>query len=134
MSTYSKPRILAFLADVTTIVEGCVVKVGSDRSHVTLAAASTDKILGLSQTSISNTAEGVTGAVGDPVEVALSGAGAKGLCGSGGSIAAGDYLTSDANGALVTTTSAGDRVVAMAMEAAVSGDLFSVEVVNFIHN
>lgn len=125
MSTYAQPKILAFLSDTATIAEGSVVKVGSARTNVALAVTSTSLILGLAQSPVAN--------AGDPVEVALPGGGGKGLCGSGGSIAAGDFLTADTSGALVTTTTTGDRVIAIAMEAAASGDLFSVHVVMFIH-
>lgn len=123
MSSYFKPQILTFLADGTTIVEGAAVKVGSARTNVALSTLVSDAILGIAQTVGAN--------VGDPVEVAIAGGGAKAL--AGGTIAAGDYLTSSSTGALVTSTTTNDHVCAQALEAAVSGDLFAVNVIAFIH-
>lgn len=121
MSSYFKPNILAFLSDTATIAEGSVVKCGATRTNIALAAAATDAIIGIAQVACAN--------VGDPVEVAVPGGGAKGL--AGGTITAGDFLTSDSSGKLVTTTSANDHVIAQAMESAVVGDLLAVHVVSF---
>lgn len=48
---------------------------------------------------------------------------------AGGTIAAGDPLASDANGHAIKQVTAGDNVVAQALEAGVSGDTISVLVV-----
>lgn len=42
---------------------------------------------------------------------------------AGGTIALGDALTSDANGAAITTTTSGNEVIGYAQEAAVSGQV-----------
>ena len=118
MSTYAQPNILTFRAGAA-IAQGCVVKPGASREHVLVSAAATSKNIGIAQNAAT--------AADDKVEVALAGGGAKAL--AGGTIAMGDLLTSDANGKLVATTTAGDRYVAMAMEDALVGDLFSVHMV-----
>lgn len=118
MSSHGIPRALTFKAGATGIVKGCAVKGGADNKHVVVGAGNTDKLVGI--------ALGAALLAEDKVEVALTGGGAKGL--AGGTIAFGDLLTSDASGNLITTANAGDRVVAVAMESAVAGDLFSVEV------
>jgi Uncharacterized conserved protein (DUF2190) len=117
MSAYFQPKVLTFKADAA-IPMGCVVKAGSDNAHVAKSVLATNKNIGIAQNAAT--------ILDDKVEVALTGGGAKGL--AGGTIAFGDLLTSDANGALVATTTAGDRIVGIAMDAAVAGDLFSVEV------
>ena len=121
MSASSTPRILSFKSDTASIARGSVVKPGSDDKHVAKSALATSKNFGIAQNVVS--------AVEDTVEVAIQGGGAKGLL--GGTVAFGDFLTSNASGALVATTTGGDRVVAVAMQDGVSGDLIAVEVVNF---
>lgn len=118
MSSTSYPKVLTFKAD-GAIPKGSAVKIGTDDKHVAKATAATDKLIGIAQNAATD-AE-------DLVEVALPGGGAKGL--SGGSISAGDLLTADSNGALVATTTANNRVVGIAMQDAVSADIFAVEVV-----
>ena len=118
MSSHACPNVLTFKAG-GAIPKGSVVKPGADREHVAKATAATDKSFGLAQNAAA--------AAEDLVEVALPGGGAKAL--AGGSISFGDLLAADSNGALVATTTANDRVVAVAMEDAVAGDLFSCHVV-----
>lgn len=118
MASSSAPRIQAFLADAA-IAKGKVVKLGTDFKHVAVCSAATDKAFGIIQSAPTG-AESVC-------EVALPGGGGKAL--AGGTIATGDLLASDANGALVATTTENDRVVAVAMESAVANDIFSVEVI-----
>jgi hypothetical protein len=60
---------------------------------------------------------------GQPATVGYSGV-SKAL--AGGTIAAGARVTSDANGALIAASSAGDAVVGVAVTGAASGDLFPV--------
>lgn len=115
MSSIFPPNVLTYKA-TAAIPKGSVVKIGADREHVSKAAAATDKSVGIAQTANVLLAE-------DKVEVAHAGGGAKGL--AGGTIAAGDLLTSDANGALVVA-STGNRVVGHALESAVVGDLFAM--------
>lgn len=117
MASSSEPRIYTFLADAA-LAAYKAVKAGSDDEHVAVCSAATDKIVGIVQ-SVSTAAE-------DSIEVAMPGGGAKALL--GGTVAVGDLLTSDANGALIATTTANNRVIAVAMAAGVSGDVIGVEV------
>lgn len=117
MSATSQPRISAFKA-TAAIAKGKVVKAGADDQHLAVCSAATDKAIGVVQSDAT--------AAEDIIEVALNGGGAKGL--AGGVIAVGDLLASDGNGAMVATTSANDRVIGIAMQAAVSGDIFWLEV------
>lgn len=67
------------------------------------------------------------GAVGQAVPVATSGT-SKAL--AGGTFAKDDDLTVDANGKLIKAVTAGHRIVARALEAAVSGDVVRVLITN----
>lgn len=118
MASSSAPRILKFKA-AAAITKFRAVKPGADDDHVAVASAGSDKCIGIVQ----NTAT----AAEDPLEVAINGGGAKALLGSGGA-AFGDKLVSDANGALVVSTSANDRVIAIAMGTGVENDVIGVEV------
>lgn len=117
MSSTLAPNCLTFRA-TAAIPRGSVVKPGATSDYVTKSTAATAKNMGVAQ----NAAE----AADDLVEVALPGGGGFGL--AGGTIAEGDLLTSDASGALIATTSANDRVVAVAMQDAVAGDIFSIQI------
>ena len=121
MSSIFPPKVLTFKAGATGIVKGCVVKPGADNQHVLVSAAATDKNFGISLNAAA--------AAEDKVEVALPGGGAKALL--GGTVAFGDYLTADASGKLVATTTANDKVVAQAMEDGVLNDLIAVHVLSF---
>lgn len=58
----------------------------------------------------------------------------KGKCIAGGTIAAGDYITPDASGLAVAAapaTGVNDEVCGIALEDAVSGDLFKFNAVQF---
>lgn len=115
MASTLKPQILAYYV-AAGIAKGKAVKTGADSEHVAVCSAGTDKAIGLVQND-TTTAE-------DIAEVAVAG-GAKGLAGD--TIAVGDLLAADSNGALVATTSANDKVIGQALEDAVAGDLFSVQ-------
>ena len=116
MASHSQARILTFKAD-GAITAYTAVKNGTDAQHVAAAAATSDSMKGISQ----DTAL----VAGDPVEVAIPGGGGKAL--AGGTITDGDLLTWGASG--LVTASDGNRVVAMAMDGAVVGDIFPVEVI-----
>ncbi len=79
-----------------------------------LGAAATDKLIGVI------TEENVSGS---PVTVQFGGI-AKVI--AGGSISEGDLITSDGNGKAVATTSAGNRIIGIALSGADSGDVFPV--------
>lgn len=118
MASTSTPKIYAYKA-AAAIAKGKAVKVGADSEHVAVCSAATDKSFGIIQNAPT--------AAEDIAEVALPGGGAKGL--AGGTIAVGDRLAPDSNGALVATTTENDNIVAVALDSAVAGDLFDVEVV-----
>lgn len=118
MASHSPSRIQTFKAG-GAIAKGKAVKIGADREHVVVGAANTDSLIGIAQNAAT--------AAEDLVEVALQGGGAKGLAKE--SITAGKLLTSNADGALEQTNASGDRVIGVAMEDAVAGDIFAVEVV-----
>lgn len=120
MSATARPHVLTFKAD-GAIAKGKAVKSGSDRDHVAVSAATTDKHIGIAQNDAVN--------AGDLVEVAMVGGGAKGL--AQGTINAGAFLTSHTDGSLKKIAAANDRVIAMAMDSAVAGDILPVMVVSF---
>lgn len=82
--------------------------------QIVLASAAADKIIGVLQNQPK---------AGDTASIMSRNASGVGKCYAGGTIAIGDYLTSDANGAVVATTTAGQEVVGIATEAAVSGQV-----------
>ncbi len=100
------------------IAKGTAVKPGADRDHVIVSAAKTSLNLGIAQNA-TTTAE-------DKVEVAMPGGGSKALL--GGTAYFGDLLAPTTDGSLIVTTTAGDRVIAMALEDGVVGDMISVMV------
>jgi hypothetical protein len=121
MAQSSTPRIVAFIADAS-ITKGKAVKVASGYSngHVRVAAANTDRCIGI----IQNTPE----ASGQVAEVALQGGGAKGLLGE--ACSAGEDLVAHTDGTLVKANAEGDEIIARAVEGGASGDLIAVEVIH----
>jgi len=63
--------------------------------------------------------------VGENAEVSTLGGGALGV--AAGTIAAGDFLKSDAAGKLVVASTANDLAIAKAMKSAVANDVFEIE-------
>lgn len=118
MSANFAPNCLTFLADAA-ISKGMAVKLGSDREHVLKGAANTNKCIGI--------ALNATTAAEDAVEVALPGAGAKGLLGE--TVSAGDSLVCHTDGTLVKPNTIGDILIAVAMEDGVAGDIIGVHVI-----
>lgn len=118
--SYPIPSVKTFISTSAAIPRGHAVKptVG-DNQRVTISAAATDKHIGI--------ANSIVDAAGQFVEVCIPGGGAKAKL--GGTVAAGDLLTSDAAGKLVATTTANDKVIAQALEAGVLNDLIAVNVV-----
>jgi hypothetical protein len=117
MSSIVKPLIAAFVADAA-IAKGQAVKIGSDSQHVAKVSAVTDESIGVAQS--------VASAAGDVIEVALPGGGAK--CLAKTTIAAGDLLGHNADASLQKVDAANSRIIAVALEGAVAGDLFSAMV------
>jgi hypothetical protein len=110
------PLAMAFNAE-GAIAAYSIVKAGASGGALA-AAAATDKILGVSTD--------IAAAQGETVDVLMDG-----ICfvTAGGNIAQGDLLTSNAAGAAVTAAPAAGsnvRLVGIAMEAAVAGDVFRV--------
>ena len=62
---------------------------------------------------------------GETTEVSTLGGGALGV--AAGTITAGDFLKSDANGKLVVASTANDLAVARAMKSAVANDVFEIQ-------
>lgn len=118
MASYSQPRVLTFKA-TAALTAYRAVKPGADDQHIQKATAASDKQIGICQNTVT--------AAEDLIEVALPGGGAKMVLGTGGA-SWGDLLTADSNGAGVVTTSNAARVIAMAMEDGVEGDVIAVEV------
>lgn len=114
MSATLEPKIQVFLAD-GVIAKGKAVKIGTDRNHVAVCSATTDKAIGIAQ-SASTAAE-------DQIEVALPGGGAKFLAQA--TISAGMLLVPHTDGSIKKIAAANDCLVGQAHEDAVAGDLFA---------
>lgn len=91
---------------------------GSEDGYAAIAAGATVPMLGIT---------GELGATeaGKRVDVYTSGTQRVYY---GGTVAAGNMLTSDANGAAITTTTGGDHVVGRARIAGVAGDIGTAEI------
>ena len=103
--------------DLSTTGQFCLVKIdGSNAGQIVLASAATDKIIGVCMNAPK---------AKDIADVYLFNASGtcKAYVGSGGGITAGDALTSDANGQLLTTTTSGNIVIGQALFTANAGDL-----------
>ncbi len=118
MAVSYQPHIVVLKADAA-ISKGMAVKFGTDAKHVAKAAAATDGCIGIAQ-SAPTTAE-------DAVEVALPGGGGKGLLQA--TVVKGNLLVPHTDGKLKPIAAANDRVIAMAMDDGVAGDLIDVMVV-----
>jgi hypothetical protein len=120
MAASLSPVINTYLADAA-ITAYYAVKIGTDKSHVAVGAANTDKCIGIAQCA-------ATGAE-KAVEVAMPGGGAKAKLGE--AVSAGAYLVSHTDGTLMKANAAGDHVCAVALEAGDSGDIINVAVCMF---
>ena len=112
--------VKSFVAEAV-IAAARIVKPGAAAYGVLQGAAATDKIIGI-------TTEVSADAVGERVDVVLDGIADLKL---GGTVAAGDLLTSDATGqGVVAAPAAGvnNRIIAVALIAGVSGDIIPVSV------
>jgi hypothetical protein len=81
------------------------------------AAAATDVIIGISLTKCK---------INDSVAVFMRSGGVTVKALAGGTIALGDAVTSNAAGALITTTTAGNQIVGYAQEPATAGQIFEI--------
>lgn len=116
--SHRKANILTYKAGAA-ISRGQAVKFGADKEHVVKSAGNTDMNIGIAQNDAAS-AE-------DLVEVAGIGGGGVALAKE--QISMGKLLVANADGSLEQTNADGDRLVAMAMEDAVAGDLFGVDIV-----
>ena len=117
LGTTSAKRLLAFKA-TAAVARGLVVKGGATKEYVAVVSAATDKGIGIVQNAAT--------AADDQIEVALPGGGA--IAKLGGTVAFGDMLGFNTDGKLIKVAQASDRVIAMAMQDGVDGDLIAVEV------
>ncbi len=116
MSSSSSQVMQTYFAD-GAIPKGSAVKIGTDKSHVALCTAVTDKSIGIAQTAST--------VIEDAIEVAIGG-GCKGLL--SGTVSAGMLLTATTDGSLIVVASAGNRVIARAMQSGVAADMIGVEI------
>ena len=97
-----------------------IVKLSAAQT-VALASAATDILIGV----LRNEPES-----GQAAEVHMINGGASAKVKAGGTISAGDMITSDSAGKAVATTTTGNYVLGMALEAAVDGDVFEFAPMN----
>lgn len=96
-----------------TVNDYRIIKPGTAAGSCVQAAAATDKLLGTSGDEfVHTTGEVVPLALGPLPYVRL-----------GGTVAAGDQLTSDANGKAIATTTIGNRTIGAALTAGVLDDI-----------
>lgn len=111
-----QPNIVPYNAE-GAVIAYTVVKGGAS-GGVVQAAAATDKLLGL--------ATDIAAATSENCDVIVDG---PALAKSGGTVAIGDLLTSDASGNVIVAapgTGVNNRIVGQALEAAASGDIFRI--------
>lgn len=118
MASTSTPRIYAFNAD-GSIAKGKTVAIGSDKNHVVVGSANTQRCIGIIQNEVTVAEQAA--------EVALPGGGAKALLGE--TVVAGNDLVSGTDGRLVLPNASGDEIIARAMEGGDANELIAVEVI-----
>jgi Uncharacterized conserved protein (DUF2190) len=89
-----------------------IIKGGAAVNSCVIATAATDKFLG--------TSDELDHVAGETVDMAV---GPVPLVRLGGTVAAGDALTSDANGKAIATTTTGNRIIGFAENAGVINDV-----------
>jgi hypothetical protein len=97
-----------------TVASYLIIKAGTAVMSCVAAAAATDKLLGTSDELSHATGEVVDMGMGPVHKVTL-----------GGTVAAGDALTSDANGKAIATTTTGNRIIGYAEIAGVLNDVIT---------
>lgn len=102
-----------FKTGASDIAAGLAVKLSS--GLLVVATAATDKILGTLETKAVAT---------QPAAVRLRSAAGTSSAKAGGTIAVGDRITATTDGTLIATTTTGNEVVGLALEAATSGQFF----------
>lgn len=109
MSHYVEGNLKTFTVGASDIPQGTLVKLSSGK--IVAAAAATDIIIGV----VNSKAYANTNA-----DVYLRSAHGTFCVLAGGTIAAGDAVTSNASGQGITTTTAGNQIVGYALEAGVA--------------
>lgn len=102
------------------LLEGYAVKIAS--GQVVVATAATDKIIGVTQGKY---------AIGETASIKLRNGNGTVKVKLGGTVAVGDRLTSAADGRLITTTTAANEVVGVALEAGVANDFIEAAPAGF---
>lgn len=118
MSSFSRPNLKTFKAG-GVVRKGRAVKFGADSEHVVECTAATDATIGLAQSDAV--------AAEEFVEVALPGGGA--LAKAQATFSKGQLLVPHTDGAIKKAAAAGNRLVGVAMDDAVAGDLVGIEVI-----
>lgn len=98
--------------------QNCIVKMDSAANSIVLAAAGTDKSIGILQNSPK---------AGGTANVRMRSGGSTAQVIAGGTVNIGDPVTSDSSGHAVVTTTAGHQILGYALYAAASGDVFEIE-------
>lgn len=112
MATFSESSVKAFPAAVAHI-KGTAVKLSG--GYIVVATAGTDDIIGVIDT---------PNDAGYQANVRLRSASGTAVGRAGGNIAIGDYVTATTGGELIATTTAGNQVVGVALEAAADNGEF----------
>lgn len=94
-----------------------IVAYGATDTEAALATAATDSILGVSDLGVG---------AGDRVDVHHS---QIAFVEYGGTVSRGDWLTTDATGRAIATTTAGNETIGKAAKSGVVGDIGSVEII-----
>ena len=114
MSQYNASGHKAYKA-TAALVMGTIVKIAS--GEVVVATDANDKFIGVTAADVG---------AAELADVRLRSAQGTIKVRAGGNIAVGDYVTTDADGEAVATTTEGDEVLGMALEAGVDNDLVEV--------
>lgn len=122
MSQWNEGNNKGYVCGAAALAEGVAVKLSAGK--VVIATAATDKIIGVTMGAY---------AVGETCSIKLRSAAGTGKAKAGGTIAIGDRVTATTDGSLITTTTAANEVVGMALEAAVIGDEFEFMPANTLY-
>ena len=122
MSSSIKRNSYTYQSDDTANVKGALYKIGTSKTNVTKCTSATDIGFGICQDEV-----GQVLAAGDAMELAVIGGGGKAL--ANGTISAMQELAFNGTGFVAATTT--QWVSAIALESAVSGDIFSVFVTGY---
>ena len=105
-------------ADLSTTGQYLIVKADSTAEQVVLAAAASDRMLGVLQNKPKSGEAALIRVAGTSKVVA------------GGTVAYGDYVTTNGSGQAVTTTTDKQAIIGLALESAVVNDIFEIMIVH----